>query len=44
MFSGVFIAGEVDGVGDVGSGDNRMVVVMTLLEACELDPEICLCH
>jgi hypothetical protein len=42
VFSGVFIAGEVDGVGDKGSGDTRMVFVTTLLEACELDPEICL--
>jgi len=44
VFSGVFIAGEVDRVGDNVSADTRMVVVMTLLEACELDPEICLCH
>ena len=42
MFSGVFIAGEIVGVGDIGSGDTRTVVVMTLFEACELNPEICL--
>jgi hypothetical protein len=33
MFSGVFIAEEVDGVGDSGSGDTTMVDVQTLLEA-----------
>ena len=43
VFSGVFIAG-VDRVGDKESGDNRMVIVLTLLEVCELDPEICLFH
>ena len=41
MFFGVFVDGEVDRVGDKESGDTRMGVVMTLLEACELDPEIC---
>jgi hypothetical protein len=38
VFSGVFIAGEVDGVGDKWSGDTRMVTVKTLLEAFGLDP------
>jgi len=42
VFSGVFIAGEVDSVGDKGSRDTRMAVVMTLLEACDLDPEVCM--
>ena len=33
MFSGVFIAEEVDGVGDKGSGGTTTVDVWTLLEA-----------
>jgi hypothetical protein len=33
VFSGVFIAEEVDGVGDRGSGDTTMVDVQILLEA-----------
>jgi hypothetical protein len=33
LFSGVFIAEEVDGVGDTGSGDTTTVDVQTLLEA-----------
>ena len=33
MFSGVFIAEEVDGVGDKGSGDTTVVDVQTVLEA-----------
>ena len=33
MFSGVFIAEEVDGVGDKESGDTTAVHVQTLLEA-----------
>jgi hypothetical protein len=32
-FSGVFIAEEVDRVGDIGSGDATVVDVQTLLEA-----------
>jgi len=33
MFSGVFIAEEVDGVGDKGSGDTTMVDLQMILEA-----------
>jgi hypothetical protein len=33
MFSGVFIAEEVDGVGDKKSGDTTIADVQTLLEA-----------
>ena len=33
MFSGVFVAEEVDGVGDKGSGDTALVDIETLLEA-----------
>ena len=33
MFSGVFIAEEVDGVGDKGSEDTTMVHLQTILEA-----------
>ena len=33
MFSGVFIAGKVDRVGDKGSGDTATVDVQILLEA-----------
>ena len=34
MFSGVFIAQEVDGIRDKGSGDSMVVDVQTLLEVC----------
>ena len=33
MFSGIFIAKEVDGVGDMGSGDPTAIEVQTLLGA-----------
>jgi len=33
VFFGVFIAEEVDGVGDKGSGDTPVAVAQTLLEA-----------
>jgi hypothetical protein len=33
VFSEVFIAEEVDGVGEKGSGDTTMVDIQTLLEA-----------
>jgi len=33
MFSGIFIAKEVDDVGDMGSGDTTTVVVQTLRSA-----------
>jgi hypothetical protein len=33
VFSGVFVADEVDRVGDSGSGDTIMIDVQTLLEA-----------
>jgi hypothetical protein len=33
VFSGVFKAEEVNGIGDTGSGDTTMVDVQTLLEA-----------
>jgi hypothetical protein len=33
LFSGVFVAEEVDGVGDKGSGDITLVDMATLLEA-----------
>ena len=33
VFSGVFLAEEVDGVGDKGSGDTTMVDLQTPLEA-----------
>lgn len=33
MFSGIFIAKKVDGVGDMGSGDTTTVEVQTLLGA-----------
>jgi hypothetical protein len=42
VFSGVYIDGEVDRIGNKGSGDTTMVVITTLLEDCGLDPEICL--
>jgi len=42
VFSGVYIDGEVDRIGNKGPGDTTMVVVTKILEACELDPEICL--
>jgi hypothetical protein len=32
VFSGVFIAEEVDGAGDMESGDTKVVDVRTLLE------------
>jgi hypothetical protein len=32
MFSGVFIAKKVDGVGDKGSGKTTIVDVLTILE------------
>jgi hypothetical protein len=33
VFSGVFTAEEVDGVGDKGSGDIKTLYIQTLLEA-----------
>jgi hypothetical protein len=33
MFSGVFIAEEVDGVGDKGTGDTTVVDLQSVLEA-----------
>jgi hypothetical protein len=45
VFSGVFIAEEVDGAGDEGSGDTTMVDVQTILEDfLKHVPEICLLH
>jgi hypothetical protein len=37
VFSGVFIAEEVDGVGNKGSGDTTAVDVQTLLEVLVLE-------
>jgi hypothetical protein len=43
VFSGTFIAEEVDEVGEKGSGDTTMIDVQTPLEAfLEHIPEICL--
>jgi hypothetical protein len=45
VFSGVFIAEEVDGVGDKGSGDTTRDDVQTFLETFfTKSPEICLFH
>jgi hypothetical protein len=43
VFSGVFVAGEVDGIGDKGSGDTTVVDAQNILEALmEHVPEMCL--
>ena len=43
MFSGTFVAEEVEAVGEKGSGDTTMIDVQTPLEAFyEYNPEICL--
>jgi len=45
MFSGIFIAKEVDCVGYMGSGDTTTVEVQTLFGGLfELVPEICSFH
>jgi hypothetical protein len=45
VFPGVFIAKEVDGAGDEGSGDTTMVDVQTILgDLLKHVPEICLLH
>jgi len=43
VFSGVFVAGEVDGIGNKGSGDTTVADAQKILEALmEHVPEMCL--